>query len=57
MTAKKWMALTAVGTALLLLPRRSSRQLPAHRAHSTNDESENLAAHKKSEDHPSSSKI
>lgn len=28
MTLKKWLTLSAVGAALLLIPRRSSRQLP-----------------------------
>lgn len=43
MTIKKWVALSAVGAALLLIPRRSSRQS------ATNSEPKNPTTHKEDE--------
>ena len=38
---KKWLALTAVGVALLLIPRRSSRKASGHQSEQVNSDAGN----------------
>ncbi len=38
---KKWLALTAVGVALLLIPRRSSRKASGHQIEQVNSDTGN----------------
>ena len=46
MTKKKWLTLSLVGTALLLIPRRSSRQTlpPVQNEHGKHNKDQNAAS-------------